>query len=172
VSWEEAIEFCQRLSRETGRDYRLPTEAEWEYACRAGTTTPFYFGKTITGKLANYISHVTYFKERKIKSKDETTSVGIFPPNQFGLYDMHGNLWEWCLDYWHDNYQGAPTNGSAWLSENDDDSRILRGGSWYFHPRPCRSASRFCDSPDAGAIGVGLRVVCEIPKTKELPKNK
>jgi Sulfatase-modifying factor enzyme 1 len=87
VSWDEAVEFCQRLSRETGRDYRLPTEAEWEYVCRAGTTTPFYFGKTITGKLANYDSDVTYLQERKTKSKGETTSVGDFPPNAFGLYD-------------------------------------------------------------------------------------
>ena len=166
VSWEEAIEFCQRLSRETGRDYRLPTEAEWEYACRAGTTTPFYFGKTITGKLASYFTDVTsYLRERKIETESETTPVGIFPPNQFGLYDMHGNVCEWCLDYWHDNYQGAPTNGSAWLSENDDDGRILRGGCWYFPPRHCRSASRLIGSPDAGAIGDGLRVVCEIPRT-------
>jgi formylglycine-generating enzyme required for sulfatase activity len=166
VSWEDAIEFCQRLSRETGRDYRLPTEAEWEYACRARTTTPFYFGKTIAGKLANYFTDKTYLKERRIKTRSETTPVGIFPQNQFGLYDMHGNVWEWCLDYWHDNYEGAPTNGSAWLSEeNDEASRLLRGGSWSFNPRRCRSAARLEMTPDFDIYDLGLRVVCEIPRT-------
>jgi formylglycine-generating enzyme required for sulfatase activity len=164
VSWEEAVEFCQRLSRETGRDYRLPTEAEWEYACRAGTTTPFHFGKTITGKLANYDSDVTYLQERKVKSKGETTSVGDFPPNAFGLYDMHGNVWEWCLDNWHSNYEGAPTDGSAWLSEDDKD-RVLRGGSWLNDPRYCRSASRAFNTPVDRFSRLGFRVVCEIPRT-------
>jgi formylglycine-generating enzyme required for sulfatase activity len=165
VSWEEAVEFCQRLSRETGRDYRLPTEAEWEYACRAGSTTPFYFGKTITGKLANYDSSETYLQERKVKSKGETTSVGIFPLNQFGLYDLHGNVWEWCLDHWHDNYQGAPTDGSAWLSDNDAAKRLLRGGSWNGDPRNCRSAARNYYAPDDRYYRFGFRVVCEIPRT-------
>jgi formylglycine-generating enzyme required for sulfatase activity len=165
VFWEDAVEFCRRLSRETGRDYRLPTEAEWEYACRAETQTPFYFGKTITGKLANYDSENTYLQEHKVKRKGKTTSVGIFPPNQFGLYDMHGNVWEWCLDYWHDNYKGAPTDGSAWLSENDDATRIVRGGSWIFNPRGCRSATRSNFTPDDRDDHFGFRVVCEIPRT-------
>jgi formylglycine-generating enzyme required for sulfatase activity len=164
MSWEEAVEFCQRLSRETGRDYRLPTEAEWEYSCRAGTMTPFYFGKTITGKLANYNSGVTYFQERKVKSKGEKTPVGDFSPNSFGLYDMHGNVWEWCLDHWHDNYEGAPTDGSAWLYNRDNASRVLRGGSWDTYPRLCRSAARYDDSPGF-RISFGFRVVCEIPRT-------
>ncbi len=105
VSWDDAVKFCQKLSEQTGKEYRLPSEAEWEYAARAGTTTPYHFGETITDKLANYGNKV-----------GKTTSVGEFPPNAFGLYDMHGNVWEWCQDNWHDNYEGAPTNGSAWLS--------------------------------------------------------
>jgi formylglycine-generating enzyme required for sulfatase activity len=165
VSWEEAVEFCQRLSRETKRDYRLPTEAEWEYACRAGTTTPFYFGNTIAGKLANYDSDVTYLQERKLKSKGETTPVGDFPPNAFGLYDLHGNVWEWCLDNWHDNYEGAPIDGSAWLSDNEGARRLLRGGSWNNIPRNCRSATRSRDTPDNRDNDLGFRVVCEIPRT-------
>jgi formylglycine-generating enzyme required for sulfatase activity len=165
VSWEEAVEFCQRLSRETGRDYRLQTEAEWEYACRAGTTTPFYFGKTITGKLANYDSDETYLQEHKVKSKGETTSVGDFLPNAFGLYDLHGNVWEWCLDHWHSNYEGALTDGTAWLSDEDNARYIVRGGSWFNNPRCCRSATRDHDIPDNRDYSFGFRVVCEIPRT-------
>ncbi|MFN9675643.1 MAG: formylglycine-generating enzyme family protein, partial [Microcystis sp.] len=101
VNWYEATEFCKRLSRETKREYRLPSEAEWEYACRAGTTTPFYFGETITGELANYTAGYTYAGEAKGEYRQQTTPVGQFPPNAFGLYDMHGNVWEWCADTWH-----------------------------------------------------------------------
>jgi len=165
VDWEDAIEFCKRLSRQTGRDYRLPTEAEWEYACRAGTTTPFYFGKTITGKLANYDSSKIYLQERKVKSKGQTTPVGIFQPNAFGLYDMHGNVWEWCQDHWHENYEGAPTDGSTWLDREDNASYVVRGGSWSDNPLNCRSASRFSDSPHYRINSVGFRVVCEICRT-------
>jgi formylglycine-generating enzyme required for sulfatase activity len=165
VFWEDAVEFCRRLSRDTGRDYRLPTEAEWEYACRAGTETPFYFGKTITGKLANYNSDVIYLQERKAKRKGETTSVGDFPPNAFGLSDLHGNVWEWCLDCWHDNYQGAPMDGTAWLSDEDKVRHVVRGGSWDDDPRICRSASRNYYSPDLRLSSIGFRVVCEIPRT-------
>ncbi|MFM6407243.1 MAG: SUMF1/EgtB/PvdO family nonheme iron enzyme, partial [Microcystis sp.] len=104
VNGYQATEFCKRLSRETKREYRLPSEAEWEYACRAGTTTPFYFGETITGELANYNAGSTYAEEAKGEYRQHTTPVGQFPPNAFGLYDMHGNVWEWCADTWHDNY--------------------------------------------------------------------
>ncbi|OAD22617.1 serine/threonine protein kinase, partial [Candidatus Thiomargarita nelsonii] len=114
VSWDDAVAFCQKLSEITGKDYRLPSEAQWEYACRAGTTTPFYFGETITTDLANYDGHFNYASEPEGTYREETTSVGIFPPNAFGLYDMHGNLWEWCADPWHHNYQGAPSDGSVW----------------------------------------------------------
>ncbi|MGK7918325.1 MAG: formylglycine-generating enzyme family protein, partial [Prochloraceae cyanobacterium] len=107
VSWYDAVEFCSRLSRETGRSYRLPSEAEWEYAARAGTTTPFHCGETIETKLANYRGSATYANEPQGEYRGETTPVGSFPPNAFGLYDMHGNVWEWCADIWHDNYSGA-----------------------------------------------------------------
>jgi formylglycine-generating enzyme required for sulfatase activity len=147
VSWDDAIEFCGRLSKLTGRDYRLPSEAEWEYACRAGTTTAYSFGENINEQLANYG-----------RSIGETTPVGKYPANQFGLYDMHGNAWEWCLDPWHRNYEGAPTDGSVWdegnetcyqdISKNidmllqDNRTHVERGGSWIFNPRICRSAYR------------------------------
>ena len=126
VSWHEAVEFCARLSKKTGREYRLPSEAEWEYACRAGTTTPFYFGETITGELANYRTSETYAEEPKGEYRQETTPVGSFPPNAFGLYDMHGQVWEWCADTWHENYNGAPTDGIAWITGGDDNRSPLR----------------------------------------------
>ena len=113
VSWKDAVEFCARLSQLTNREYRLPSEAEWEYACRAGTTTPFYFGETITSKLANYCANSTYAEEAKGEYRKATTPVGQFPPNAYGLYDMHGNVLEWCADSWHENYEGAPTDERA-----------------------------------------------------------
>ncbi|MDZ8053977.1 MAG: SUMF1/EgtB/PvdO family nonheme iron enzyme [Aulosira sp. ZfuVER01] len=157
VSWDDAMEFCARLSAETGRKYRLPTEAEWEYACRAGTTTPFYFGKTITSDLANYNANVTFADELKGRKQNETTSVGSFPPNAFGLYDMHGNVWEWCADHFHFNYKGAPNDGSAWVNSHD---RMLRGGSWKDEPMNCRSAARDWDAPNSKNNCIGFRVVC------------
>ncbi|MGL4501365.1 MAG: formylglycine-generating enzyme family protein, partial [Planktothrix sp.] len=102
VNWDDAREFCNRLSVKTGRTYRLPTEVEWEYACRAGTETPFHFGETISDELANYNATEIYGRGIKGKFRQETTDVGSFPPNNFGLYDMHGNVWEWCEDDWHD----------------------------------------------------------------------
>ncbi len=131
ISWYDVIEFCKRLPRVTGRDYRLPSEAEWEYACRAGTTTPFNFGETISADLANYAQ----------ASRGRTTPVGRFQvANAFGLYDMHGLVWEWCEDDWHSNYEGAPTDGTAWLLGNNQ-YKIVRGGSWGNNPLDCRSAS-------------------------------
>jgi formylglycine-generating enzyme required for sulfatase activity len=129
VSWHDVVEFCQRLSEKTGKTYRLPSEAEWEYACRAGTTTPFYFGETITTDLVNYDGDYPYAAGPKGIYRKQTTEVGIFPPNAFGLYDMHGNVWEWCADPCHDNYQGAPTDGSVW-QEGKSSLFVLRGGSW------------------------------------------
>jgi formylglycine-generating enzyme required for sulfatase activity len=131
VNWHQAQEFCQRLSQETGKTYRLPSEAEWEYACRAKTTTPFHFGETITADLANYEYN-----------RNQTTDVGSFPPNAFGLYDMHGNVWEWCADPWHENYNDAPTDGSVWESGGNTEYRVIRGGSWYYFPQYCRGAVR------------------------------
>ncbi len=155
VSWDDAVEFCKRLARETGNDYRLPSEAEWEYACRAGTTTPYHFGQKITPDLANYAR----------AGRGGTTPVGRFQvANAFGLYDMYGNVFEWCQDNWHDNYEGAPNYGSAWLSR-DSNKKIVRGGSWYNSPRNCRSACRYDDSRDDRYDHFGFRVVCVAPRS-------
>ena len=161
VSWEDAVEFCDRLSQYTGRTYRLPSEAEWEYACRAGTTTPFHFGETITADLANYDGNYTYAQEPKGVYREETTEVGSFGiANNFGLYDMHGNVWEWCQDDWHTNYEAAPTDGSAWLDNKEgDNAKLLRGGSWTYSPEICRSAFRYNYNLDVSSY-IGFRVVC------------
>jgi formylglycine-generating enzyme required for sulfatase activity len=128
VSWEDATEFCSRLSKKTGREYRLPSEAKWEYACRAGTTTDFYFGDTLTPKLARCKSNLGMALLTMFSG--ETAPVGSYPPNAFGLYDMHGNVWEWCEDDWHSNYEGnPPVYGSAWKSNEGSSTKILRGVS-------------------------------------------
>ncbi len=159
VTWLEAVEFCDRLSQFTGRTHRLPSEAEWEYACRAATTTPFYFGETITTDLVNYDGNSTYGSGPKGVYREKTTVVGSFPPNAFGLYDMHGNLWEWCADPWHDNYNSAPTDGSVWESGGNTQYRVIRGGSWYNIPWDCRSANRGRYEPDGRNRDFGFRVV-------------
>ncbi|MEO0988950.1 MAG: formylglycine-generating enzyme family protein [Cyanobacteria bacterium J06639_14] len=163
VSWEEAEAFCKTLSERTGRTYRLPSEAEWEYACRAGTETPFSFGPTITTDLANYNGSFTYSDELEGSYRAQTIEVGQFPPNGFGLYDLHGNVWEWCQDVWHPNYDGAPTNGTAWMQGEDQDRRVLRGGSWNNFPRNCRSANRDGNARDFWNDNLGFRVVCASP---------
>ncbi len=160
VSWEDATEFCKRLSQQTGRSYRLPTEAEWEYACRAGTTTPFCFGETIAPKLANYDATQAYGSGPKGKPQNQTTDVGDFPANSFGLYDMHGNVWEWCLDGWAENYYDTPTDGSAWESEGSF-IKLLRGGSWNDAPDHCRSAYRRQERKTTKDLNIGFRVVCD-----------
>jgi len=176
VSWLDAIEFCNRLSQRTGRHYTLPSEAQWEYACRAGSGTPFHFGPIITPELANYDGNYTYANGQKGEYRKQTTPVGMFPANAWGLNDMHGNLWEWCQDHWHDSYEGAPSNGSAWENipernetptkkerngdVSDEERRLLRGGSWYNFPRSCRSAGRDHGQPAYASISVGFRVVC------------
>ncbi len=173
ISWRDATEFCQRLSRQTERTYRLPTEAEWEYACRAGTTTPFHFGETITTDLANYDGtdassgswSGSYGRGPKGIYRQSTTSVGSFPANAFGLHDMHGNVWEWCLDHWHSNYEGAPSNGAAWLSDDENAFRVRRGGSWYSPPWDCRSACRISYYLVNRDNDIGFRVVCVPPRT-------
>ncbi|AFY58464.1 hypothetical protein Riv7116_6108 [Rivularia sp. PCC 7116] len=166
ISWYDAVEFCARLSNHTGKKYRLPSEAEWEYACRAGTTTPFHFGETITSELANYRANKTFADEPKGEYREQTTPAGQFPPNSFGLHDMHGNVWEWCLDYYHGNHEGAPIDGSAWIDpynyNNDNRYRVLRGGSWFNIPGFCRSAFRYVDSPDVVDLIFGLRVACGV----------
>ena len=171
VSWDDAVEFCVRLAAQTQRDYRLPSEAEWEYACRAGTTTPFFFGETLVPELANYYCSEIY-GPRGIKGKQvgETTPVDQYGvANQWGLVDMHGNVWEWCQDDWHGNYEGAPKDGSAWLDENKDTTlKVRRGGSWDNHPRDCRSAYRNRNSRDDRDDRVGFRVACPAPRTLAL----
>jgi formylglycine-generating enzyme required for sulfatase activity len=164
VSWRDAVAFCQRLSEKLNHEYRLPNEAEWEYACRAGTQTPFYFGRTLTPDLGNYDGNYTYGKGPEGQWRQQTTDVGTFPPNIFGPYDMHGNVWEWCADHWYENYKGAPTDGSAWLSKNDNDKRLMRGGSWDCDPWYCRSAYRYYYYPDGRDNGIGFRVVCSAPR--------
>ncbi len=165
VSWYDAVEFCNRLSQHTGREFRLPSEAQWEYAARAGTNTPFHFGETITSKLANYDSQYIYSNEPKGEYREKTTPLGTFPPNAFGLYDMHGNVWEWCMDDWHNNYEGAPTDGSTWLS-GKSSNKVIRGGSWYNVPGNCRSAYRSnAARNDRFNFVFSFRVVCVSPKT-------
>jgi formylglycine-generating enzyme required for sulfatase activity len=189
VSWEDAVEFCARLSMLTGREYGLPTEAEWEYACRAGTTTPFHFGETITTDLANYRGtdnkeynwSGSYDRGPKGEYREQTIEVGTFPANAFGLSDMHGNVWEWCADHWHDSYTDKPAalkadGNLAWLlaegsiaegsiAEGKAPRRSLRGGSWLNYPRYCRSAIRHRYSPDARDDLLGFRVVCRLART-------
>jgi formylglycine-generating enzyme required for sulfatase activity len=167
VSWLDAIEFCARLSRHTEREYRLPSEAEWEYACRARTTTPFHFGETIDPQLANYNGNYTYALGQKGEFRKKTTSVGSFQvANNYGLFDMHGNVWEWCQDYWHRSYQDAPNDGSEWIDLHPQyDRRSIRGGSWLYVPNCCRSASRYSYPPDYYQSNCGFRVACEIPRT-------
>lgn len=142
ITYEDAVILCDRLSQVFSREYRLPSEAEWEYACRAGTQTPFYFGETITTELANFDGTTPYNRAPKGTYRQETTEVGLFPPNAFGLYDMHGNVVEFCLDGWHDNYKGAPTDGSAWVNENEPTIHVIRGGYWASPATGCRSACR------------------------------
>ena len=166
VNWNEAQEFCARLSARTRRTYRLPTEAEWEYACRAGTKTPFHFGETLSDELANYRATETFGRGIPGEDRAETTDVASFPPNAFGLHDMHGNVWEWCEDDWHSNYDDAPTDGSAWLDKdvNKDKSKLLRGGSWLAIPRNCRSACRNYGSREDRYHDFGFRVCCVPPR--------
>jgi eukaryotic-like serine/threonine-protein kinase len=158
VTWDEAVEFCVRLQQLTGKQYRLPSEAEWEYACRAGTETPFAFGPTITPEVVNYESNYPYGKAPKGECRDKTIPVGgLRVANSFGLFDLHGNVWEWCQDVWHDNYDQAPENGSAWLGSSDSSHRVLRGGSWGDYSTVCRAALRIVST--SGHISIGLRVV-------------
>jgi formylglycine-generating enzyme required for sulfatase activity len=181
VSWHDAMEFCSRLSQRTGRRYSLPSEAQWEYACRAGTTSPFHFGEMVTSELANFDASFTYANGPKGVYREQTTPVWMFPANAsapvwmfpanaWGLHDMHGNVWEWCLDHWHGSYEGAPSDGSAWVDgeglsgdESRKSARLLRGGSWFSGPRNCRSAYRSRFLPGIRNVDVGFRVCCLPP---------
>ncbi len=167
VTWDNAVEFCAKISLRTGKAYRLPSEAEWEYACRAGTTTAFYFGETITTDLANYHGNYTYGSAPRGQYREQTTDVGSFPANAFGLYDMHGNVYEWCEDAWHENYNGAPTDGYSWV-DSSKFSSMLRGGSWNYVPGDCWCAFRDGYLSGLSFYFIGFRVVVASPRTYHL----
>ena len=150
VSWNEVQQFISTLNQRTGQKYRLPSEAEWEYAGRAGATTEWSFGND-ESNLGNY----AWFDRN---SGRKTQAVGQKLPNAFGLYDMHGNVWEWTQDCWHDNYIGAPTDGSAWTAGCTTDYRLLRGGSWSGDPAVLRSANRGRYIPDFRSSSDGFRL--------------
>lgn len=153
VSWYDAAAYCVWLSNKTGQLYRLPSEAEWEYACRSGTTTRYSWGDVITPDKANY-TH---------SGHDRTTEVDLdlYAPNAWGLCDMHGNVQEWVEDVWNGSYEGAPTDGSAWTgeeSERSSSARVIRGGSWNHYASACRSACRSWNGPTAYGKDLGFRI--------------
>ncbi len=162
ISWWEAQEFCDRLSAHTGKPYRLPSETEWEYACRGKTKTPFAFGATLTSELADYLSTYAYASETGVNYRQSTTPVGSFMPNAFGVYDLHGNVSEWCADSWHENYYRAPTNSQTWIKGGKSEWRTLRGGSWANIPSHCRSAHRSGYPADSLNRAIGFRVAMSL----------
>jgi formylglycine-generating enzyme required for sulfatase activity len=166
VSWRDAMAFCQRLRLRIGKNYTLPSEAQWEYACRAGSTSQYHYGATISTELANYDGRKVYGDGVKGDYRQQTMDVASFPANPWGLHDMHGNVWEWCADYRHSNYEGASEDGRDWIDEeakennNETKSRLMRGGSWDSHPWVCRSAFRNnCPPANCGDF-IGFRVCC------------
>ena len=144
VSWDDCQEFIKKLREKDKKPYRLPTEAEWEYACRAGTTTPFHFGETISTDQANYNGNYIYGNGKKGVYREKTTPVGSFPANAWGLHDMHGNVWQWCQDWYGDYPQKDVVDPQG---PEKGEYRVLRGGSWIYDPRYCRSAFRFGNEP-------------------------
>ena len=158
VSWLEAVEFCDRLSQHTGRRYQLPSESQWEYACRAGTQTPFHTGETIASQFANYVGTYTYQAETAGEYRQATVPVGRYSPNAFGLHDMHGNVWEWCADAWHRNYRGSSKTGQARIGDRHPQIRAIRGGGWLDSPDKIRSASRSGYLETALNRTIGFRV--------------
>jgi formylglycine-generating enzyme required for sulfatase activity len=170
ISWDEAVEFCARLSKwDKTSSYRLPSEAEWEYACRAGTTTPFHFGKTVTTDQANYRGTDLWEQNERLPGKygdgstgefrKQTTEVKKFPPNAWDLYGMHGNVGEWCADPWHENYKDSPTDGTVWKKNGISNEKVVRGGAWDQPPMRCRSASRAHEKSSHKDAALGFRVV-------------
>jgi formylglycine-generating enzyme required for sulfatase activity len=160
VSWDDAIDFCIKLSQQTGRQYSLPSESQWEYACRAHSQTIFHVGDTITPDLANYNGDYPYNGAPPGQNRGQAIPVGSFPPNAFGLCDMHGNVWEWCLDEYQPSYQGAPIDGSAVISSTSGDlKRVMRGGAWDYVARGCRSAVRGSLAGSIRIAGCGFRVI-------------
>ena len=156
VSWNDAVAYCEWLSKTTGKRYRLPTEAEWEYACRAGTTTSFNTGINLTTEQANYDGNFPYGGNAKGLYRQKTVPVDSFAPNAFGLYNMHGNVWEWCSD-WYGTYPSG--TGENPVGPSSGSLRVLRGGSWTYDAESCRSADRYWDAPGGRGGGVGFRLV-------------
>ncbi len=178
ILWKEAVDFCAALSnlpeeKKAGRTYRLPTEAEWEYACRAGTTTPFSFGKSLSSKQANFNGNSPYGGAEKGPYLGHTDKVGSHAPNAWGLYDMHGNVAEWCSDYYDNDYYAkspkedpkGPAKGVL-STDYDDFYRVIRGGCWLDEGRALRSAYRFRAMPHDPYRLIGFRVVCEVANPK------
>jgi formylglycine-generating enzyme required for sulfatase activity len=160
VKWSAAQEFIRRLNaKNDGYLYRLPSEAEWEYACRAGTTTTFAYGPSLSSSLANFDGGQPYGDAPKDVNREKTTPVGSFSPNGWGLYDMHGNVFEWCEDKYHDSYDGAPADGSAWMRGGVSEWRVLRGGSWFDSANALRSTSRERLYLDICDPFIGIRLV-------------
>jgi uncharacterized protein (TIGR02996 family) len=157
VSWDDCQEFIAKLSQRDGKRFGLPSEAEWEYACRAGTTTPFHFGETISPDQANYNGNYPYNKGAKGEYRNRTMSVGSFPPNAWGLFDMHGNIWEWCQDE-YTSYEDQNTKSILNTENEDKSARVLRGGSWGGNARICRAALRNWDAPSLRNYLSGFRV--------------
>ncbi|MBF0159988.1 MAG: formylglycine-generating enzyme family protein [Magnetococcales bacterium] len=167
VSWHDAQCYIDRLNQQGHHRFRLPTEAEWEYACRSGTTTPFCFGATIRSDTqANYNGNYPYNRGSKRLYRQATTPVGSFPGNDFGLYDMHGNVWEWCQD-WYDAefYRHTDVHQDPVCLGDASGSRVIRGGSWDDSARRVRSAERYHDRPDSRSDYVGFRLVCSMEGT-------
>lgn len=161
ITWQEADAFCKQLSELTGRTYRLPSEAEWEYACRAGTTTPFSFGETLTTEIANFFADFSFTENYEENYRNTPAAADSFWPNDFGLYNMHGNVHEWCADDYHDSYGSAPSDANKWLSNNTQASKVMRGGSWFNDIHLCRSAARDKNTQVGRSNASGFRVVCE-----------
>jgi formylglycine-generating enzyme required for sulfatase activity len=159
INWDDAKAYAAWLSQITGKPYHLLSEAEREYVTRAGTTTPLWWGSSITPDQANYDGSVVYEGGgSKGKWRKSTVLVGSFEANPWGLYNVHGNVWDWCEDVWHDNYSGAPVDGSAWLQGEDASVRVIRGGSWLNDPRLLRAASRFGVTTGRRVNGIGFRL--------------
>ena len=196
ISWDDAMEFCDRLSKITNRQYRLPSESEWEYACRAGTNTKFHFGDTVTRSLANCTTEFECFNPVLTQNKfNFTVSVdgrdipqpeqweespievgSLKVANNLGLCDMHGGVLEWCSDHFHHHYHGHPTDGSAWIDEGDQNARIVRGGSRAEKYTYCSSSTRgvryLSDPLDDNFVTVGLRVVCSNLDNENFTQNR
>jgi formylglycine-generating enzyme required for sulfatase activity len=169
VSWVDAVKCCEKLSeleaeKKAGRKYRLPSEAEWEYACRAGTTTPFHFGKSMSSRQANFDGDTPYGGAAKGAYLRRPAKVGSYRPNAWGLYDMHGNVWQWCQDrFAKDYYRGSPKEDPR--GPKKGDRRVLRGGSWHGPASDCRAAFRNWNISGILSDDIGFRVVCAVPKT-------